>query len=75
MNILQLFVASCSDLALRIFNERFELLDTVRVTTTVLSLAFNEVTSELYTGGVGEWLCEEWEEWVNEWVAVGGVGG
>ena len=56
MNILQLFVASCPDLALRIFNERFDMLDTVHITSTALSLALNEVTSELYTGGVGEWV-------------------
>lgn len=53
---MQLFVASCFDLTLRVFTEHFKLLDTVPVANSVLSLAFNEATSELYTGGMGEWL-------------------
>ena len=76
--IVQISVASCPDLTLRIYSEHFELIDTVHITATVLryrsaiiarlisysesllreffvifSLAFNETTSELYTGGVG----------------------
>lgn len=53
---LQLYVASCPDLTVRIFNEHFEHIDTVHVTATVLSLSFNEATSELYTGGVGMYI-------------------
>ena len=52
----QLYVAACPDLTIRIFNEHFELIDTVHVTATVLCLSFNEATSELYTGGVGGYI-------------------